>query len=157
TVNASHTVLTDALDAAGVYVGMTRGRETNTLHVVATDLDDAKQQFVEALVRDRADRGLEESTERAREAVVGLVANGPMSIVNAERDRLIERIARADAERERWVSASATLRDQSERHKAEYEPQREIAEVANAKVAALLANVVESLAQEATTDGAEFL
>ena len=157
TVNASHTVLTDALDAAGVYVGMTRGRETNTLHVVATDLDDAKQQFVDALARDRADRGLEEATERARAAVVDLVADGPLSIVSAERDRIVERIAKADAERERWVSAAAGLRDQSERHKTEYEPQRELAEAADVKVAALLADVTESLAQEAATDGSEFL
>ncbi|WP_449281851.1 MobF family relaxase [Leucobacter sp.] len=157
TVNASHMVLTEGLDAAGVYVGMTRGRATNTLHVVAADLDDAKQQFVEALDRDRADRGLEEATERAREAVVGLVANGPMSIVDAERDRVVERIAKADAERAHWVSAAATLRDQSERHKAEYEPPRELAAAADAKVAALLPGVVESLAQEAATGGAEFL
>jgi hypothetical protein len=157
TVDASHIVLTDALDAAGVYVGLTRGREANTLHVVATDLDYAKQQFVEALVRDRADRGLEEATERARAAVVDLVADGPLSIVSAERDRIVERIAKADAERERWVSAAAGLRDQSERHKAEYEPQRELAEAADVKVAALLADVTESLAQEAATDGSEFL
>lgn len=157
TVNASHTVLSDGLDAAGVYVGMTRGRETNTLHVVATDLDDAKQQFVEALTRDRADRGLEDATERAGQAVADLVADRPMSIVSAERDRIVERIAQADAEREHWVSAAARLHEQSERHKAEYEPQRELAEAAGAKVAALLANVVESLAQEAATDGAEFL
>lgn len=63
--------MTDALDAAGVYVGMTRGRETNRLHVVASDLADAKQQFVDALPGDRADRGLEDATERAREAVAG--------------------------------------------------------------------------------------
>lgn len=157
TVNASHTVLSDGLDAAGVYVGMTRGRETNTLHVVATDLDDAKQQFVDALARDRTDRGLDDATERAREAVADLVADGPVSIVSAERDRIIERIAKADAEREHWVSAAATLRNQSERHKAEYQPLRELAEAADAKVAALLANVTESLAQEAATDGSEFL
>lgn len=157
TVNASHTVLSDALDAAGVYVGMTRGRETNILHVVATDLDDAKQQFVNALARDRADRGLEDAAERARGAVADLVVDGPVSIVSAERDRIAKRIAKAEAEREHWVSAAATLRDQSERHKAEYEPQRELAAAADARVAALLANVVESLAQEATTDGAEFL
>lgn len=157
TVNTSHTVLTDGLDAPGVYVGMTRGRETNTLHVVATDLGDAKQQFVDALARDRADRGLEDATERACEAVADLVADGPMSIVNAERDRVVERIAQADAEREHWVSAASKLRDQSERHKVEYEPQRELADAADAKVAALLANAVESLVQEATTDGAEFL
>lgn len=157
TVNASHTVLSDALDAAGVYVGMTRGRETNILHVVATDLDDAKQQFVDALARNRADRGLEDATERARESVAGLVADGPVSVVKAERERIVERIAKAEAERERWVSAAARLQDQSERHKAEYEPQRELAEAAEAKVAALLANTVESLTQEAATDGSEFL
>ena len=157
TVDASHTVLTDARDAAGVYVGLTRGREANTLHVVATDLDYAKQQFVEALVRDRADRGLEEATEHARAAVVDLVADGPLSIVSAERDRIVERIAKADAEGERWVSAAAGLRDQSERHKTEYELQRELAEAADVKVAALLADVTESLAQEAATDGSEFL
>ena len=49
------------------------------------------------------------------------------------------------------------MRDQSERHKAEDEPQRERAAAADAKVAALLADVVESLALEATTDGADLL
>ncbi|MFE2771942.1 MobF family relaxase [Microbacterium resistens] len=157
TVNAAHTLLSDALDAAGVYVGMTRGRGTNKLHIVASDLADAKQQFVDALARDRADRGLEDATERAREAVADLVADGPMSIVSAERDRILERIAKADAERERWLSAAARLHDQSQRHKAEYEPQRELAEAADAKAAAVLANVVESLTREAVADGATFL
>ena len=157
TVNAAHTLLSDALDAAGVYVGMTRGRETNRLHIVASDLADAKQQFVDALARDRADRGLEDATERARAAVVDLVADGPMSIVSAERDRIVERIVKADAERENWVSAAARLRDQSERHKAEYEPQCELAEAADAKAAAVLTDVVESLTQVAVADGAAFL
>lgn len=157
TVNVAHTLLSDAIDAAGVYVGMTRGRETNKLHIVASDLADAKQQFVDALARDRADRGLEDATERAREAVADLVADGPMSIVGAERDRVVERISKADAEREHWVSAAAKLHDQSQRHKAEYEPQRELAEAADAKAAAVLADVVESLTQEAVADGATFL
>src|SRR5699024_9081483 len=33
TVDASHTVLSEATSAAGVYVGMTRGRQTNRLHI----------------------------------------------------------------------------------------------------------------------------
>ncbi|PMC01859.1 TrwC relaxase [Microbacterium sp. UMB0228] len=157
TVNAAHTLLSDTADAAGVYVGMTRGRNTNRLHIVASDLADAKQQFVDALARDRADRGLDDATERAREAVADLIADGPMSIVSAERNRIIERIAKADAEREHWVSAAARLHDQSERHKAEFEPQRELAEAADAKAAAVLADVVESLTQEAVADGAALL
>src|SRR5690606_8051870 len=38
TVPGPHTVLSDALDASGVYVGMTRGQETNRLHIVSADL-----------------------------------------------------------------------------------------------------------------------
>ena len=56
TVPESHTILTGVLDASGVYVGMTRARDTNHLHLVAADLDDAREQFVLALARDRADR-----------------------------------------------------------------------------------------------------
>lgn len=157
TVNAAHTLLSDTADAAGVYVGMTRGRDTNRLHIVASDLADAKQQFVDALARDRADRGLEDATERAREAVTDLIADGPMSIVSAERDRIVERIAKADAEREHWLSAAGRLHEQSQRHKAEYEPLRELAEAADAKAAAVLADVVESLTREAVADGVAFL
>lgn len=72
TMGESHTVLGDAMDAASVYVGMTRGRNSNRLHVVAADLDDAREQFVLALERDRADRGLANATAAARESVRGL-------------------------------------------------------------------------------------
>lgn len=75
TMRESHTILGDALDAASVYVGMTRGRNSNRLHVVAVDLDDAQEQFVLATERDRADRGLAKATAFAQESVRGL-ANG---------------------------------------------------------------------------------
>ena len=88
TTSESHTVLSDALDAAGVYVGMTRGRTSNQLHIVAADLDDAREQFDLALERDRADRGLAAATRAAREAIAGLAAHGPVERVNAERARL---------------------------------------------------------------------
>ncbi|SCQ73186.1 Hypothetical protein PFR_JS17-2_2183 [Propionibacterium freudenreichii] len=65
TAPESHTILSDALSAAGVYVGLTRGRETNRLHVVAADLGDAREQFTASLERDRAERGLVEATQRA--------------------------------------------------------------------------------------------
>lgn len=42
TVNASHTVLTNAPDAASIYGGVIRDREAR-LHAVTTDFDDAKQ------------------------------------------------------------------------------------------------------------------
>lgn len=42
--DTAHTLLSDALAAAGIYAGVTRGRERNKLDIVATDIDDAKQQ-----------------------------------------------------------------------------------------------------------------
>src|SRR5699024_7489964 len=60
TVDASHTVLSEATSAAGVYVGMTRGRQTNRLHIVAGNMADARAQFIEAMERDPADRGLDQ-------------------------------------------------------------------------------------------------
>lgn len=51
--------------AGGLYVAATRGRFENTLHVVAGDLDDARDQLVAALQRDRADRGLDAARRRA--------------------------------------------------------------------------------------------
>ena len=59
TVDSAHTLLTPGVDAAGVYVPMTRGREANTLHVVAVDQADARAQFVEAMTRESGDRGLD--------------------------------------------------------------------------------------------------
>lgn len=132
-------------------------RELNTLHILATDLDEAKQQFVGAHVRDRADRGLEHVAERAHAEIAGIVADGPVSIVNAERDRIVERVTRADAERRYWVSAVEKLRDQSARHKAEYALQYEKVETAEANLTVVLRGVVESLSEEAAIDGAAFL
>jgi hypothetical protein len=51
---------------------MTRGRNLNRLHLVAGDLDDAREQFVRALERDRADRGLVVATAAAQESLRGL-------------------------------------------------------------------------------------
>jgi len=107
TVHASHTVLSDALAAAGVYVGMTRGQEANRLYIVTADLDDAREQFTAALERDRADRGLTAATQAAREAVAGLAADGPVKLLTAERARLAQRIEHAATEdmvRRRWGS-----------------------------------------------------
>lgn len=62
------------MGAAGVYVGMTRGRSINRVHLVAVDAGDACAQFVVAMDRDRADRGLARAVTNARESVWGLAA-----------------------------------------------------------------------------------
>jgi len=111
TVPGSHTVLSDALDAAGVYVGMTRGQETNRLHIVAADVDDAREQFTAALERDRADRGLVAATQTAREAVAGLAADGPVRLVNAAKARLRGQIRIADHYAAASTGAQAALHE----------------------------------------------
>src|SRR5690606_19928174 len=107
TVTGSHTILTDATSAAGVYVGMTRGREQNLLHVVAENQDDARAQFVEATARDRADRGFTDAIERAAEAVRGLVDEGPVRLVQTERARLVQLIECAEQHAALFENAAA--------------------------------------------------
>ncbi|MGK0742016.1 MobF family relaxase [Leucobacter sp. Z1108] len=111
TTDRSHTILTEATSAASVYVGMTRGRESNLLHIVADDLVDAREQFVAAMQRDRADRGLADATQRAAEEVAGLIADGPVKLVNNEITALMKKAATAEAQAERWQQVSTALAD----------------------------------------------
>jgi hypothetical protein len=57
--------LTDLTDAAALYVGMTRGRRSNTVHIVARTHDQAREQWVAASGRDRADLGVDQGRAAA--------------------------------------------------------------------------------------------
>ncbi|HEY5224889.1 MAG TPA: MobF family relaxase [Microbacteriaceae bacterium] len=157
TVAESHTVLSDALDAAGVYVGMTRGQQANRLHIVAGDLDDAREQFVAALDRDRADRGLAEGTRAAHDAVHGLVADGPVRLVNQERARLAQQIEHADQQAEKREQAMAALDRQCDAHRTERERQEEAVAAAEARAAQVRAEVAGPLIEQATAHGATYI
>lgn len=126
TVTGSHTILTDATSAAGVYVGMTRGREQNLLHVVAESQERAREQFVAAMERDRADRGLTDATERAAEAVRGLVDEGPVRLVQTERARLTQLIERAEQQAVLFEDAAARFAAQKQAHHVEAEEHAEL-------------------------------
>ena len=69
TVDAAHVLIGDKSGAASAYVAMTRGREHNTAHLVAEDLDDARRQWVEVFGRDRADLGPARARARALEDI----------------------------------------------------------------------------------------
>ncbi|WP_307812339.1 MobF family relaxase [Lacisediminihabitans changchengi] len=152
TVPASHTVLSDSLDASGVYVGMTRGQDTNRLHVVAADVDDAREQFVLALERERADRGLVTATQAARQAVAGLTTDGPVRLVNAERVGLAEQIDRAERITARWKQVAATLSRQSKEQRAEVEQRQATVTAAETTVTQARAEVADPLIEQATAD-----
>ncbi|WP_081998435.1 MobF family relaxase [Sinomonas humi] len=109
TVTASHTLLTDQTSAAAVYVGMTRGRQTNVLHVIADSPADAREQFVAAMERDRADRGLAVATACAGQVVRGLADDGPARRVRDEIAALIARAEAAERRAARWGRVAELL------------------------------------------------
>ena len=57
TTRTAHLALGEHTGAASAYVAMTRGRETNTAHLVAEDLEDARGQWTLTFARDRTDLG----------------------------------------------------------------------------------------------------
>ncbi len=157
TVPASHTVLGEQMSGAAVYVGMTRGRETNTLHVVAEDIADARAQFIEAMERDRADRGLADATERAAEAVRGLVADGPVTLVNDEVARLLRDAERAERTAAMWEQIAERLDQQQTTHQAEDEQRTEAIRAAETRTAQARFEVVAELMSQAVEGGEMYL
>ena len=153
TAPESHTILSDALDAAGVYVGLTRGREANRLHIVAADLGDARGQFTAALDRDRADRGLTEATRRAQAAVSGLTDDGPVREVNAERARLVKRIERAERLAAKWEREVAAFAKLSNQHESEAAEQQTIVAAGEMEAQRVREEVVAPLITQATANG----
>ncbi len=57
TVDRAHFVVSEQTGAASAYVAMTRGRHTNTAHLVAETIEEAREQWVNVFSRDRADLG----------------------------------------------------------------------------------------------------
>jgi conjugative relaxase-like TrwC/TraI family protein len=69
TAATAHLAVGEHTGAASAYVGMTRGRNANTAHLVADSVEEAKEQWVAVFVRDRADLGPAHAAElAAREA-----------------------------------------------------------------------------------------
>ncbi len=71
TVDQAHLVIGEATGAAAAYVGMTRGRNRNTAHLVAETLDQARAQWLDVFSRDRADLGPGRAAQDAAEDIEG--------------------------------------------------------------------------------------
>ena len=157
TVDASHTMLTEATSAAGVYVGMTRGRATNQLHVVAENIADGRARFIEAMERDLADRGLDHATAQAVESVRGLVSDGPVRLVTDELARLDREAVRAERAAERWEQIAARLDTQRAAHRAEDDESAAALHKVEDEAARVRAEVAGPLTVLAENDGAAYL
>ncbi|MGO3234289.1 MAG: MobF family relaxase [Microbacterium sp.] len=153
TVTDSHTVLDEAISAAGLYVGLTRGTHDNTLHVIAANEAEAREQFVQAMTRDRADRGLDHATTEAHDAARGLISDGPVAFVNAERQRLAEAIAHAETQATRWEQAEVAITELRETHEAELEEHKTVVTAAEQYAQRVREEITAPLVAEALTDG----
>jgi len=156
TVPASHTLLTDSTSAASVYVGMTRGRESNLLHIVAENLGDARAQFVAAMERDRADRGLADATQRAAEEVTGLIKHGPVKFVSDEIAALMQQAATAEVQAERWQQVSSALADLNQRETVIREAARVAEQTARHRAEQVRVEVTAPIVSAARTALAEW-
>jgi exodeoxyribonuclease V alpha subunit len=86
-VTAAHLVVGEHTGAASAYVGMTRGREANTAHLVAADADEAREQWVAVFARDRADLGPAHAAEQAAVEAARYSAPRPLEQVVADLHR----------------------------------------------------------------------
>lgn len=153
TVTDSHTVLDEAISAAGLYVGLPRGTNDNTLHVIAETEAEAREQFVTAMSRDRADRGLDKATTAAGDSTRGLVAEGPVAFVNTERQRLTAAIAHAEIQAARWEQTAAAISALRHAHANEREQHHAVAAAAEVHAQEVRSEVVSPLVNAAMTDG----
>ena len=69
TIQRAHVLIGEHTGAAAAYVAMTRGRYSNTAHLVADSIADARQQWVDAFSRDRADLGPAHARRQAIEVI----------------------------------------------------------------------------------------
>jgi exodeoxyribonuclease V alpha subunit len=89
TVDRAAMLLTGRGDGAGAYVGLTRGKFSNTLHVVAPSLAEAREIWVETTLRERQDTGLAQAAQAAKVESSAYAQRPPL----AQRlDKLMERL-----------------------------------------------------------------
>jgi exodeoxyribonuclease V alpha subunit len=78
TTHTGHLLLGEHTTAAAAYVAMTRGRTDNVAHLVAEDLDDARQLWAETFGRDRADLGPTHAAMRAAQDLERYAPHRPL-------------------------------------------------------------------------------
>ena len=145
TVDTAHTVLSDELTASGAYVGLTRGRHSNVLHVVGYDYADAREQFVEAFNRDDADLGLEAAKEQVQRDIQGLDISDDRARITEETRRLRDEATQHEHEAER----ASEQADIIEHRIAEYTDRAEPVTTAHEAAAREAGHRVEAAKQQA--------
>jgi exodeoxyribonuclease V alpha subunit len=81
TVAHAHLLVGENTGAAGAYVAMTRGRESNIAHLVAGDVVDARAQWISTFSRDRADLGPAHAARLAASEAATYATGRPLEAV----------------------------------------------------------------------------
>ena len=84
TATTAHAAIGTHSSAASTYVAMTRGRETNVAHLVADNVDDARDQWIAAFASDRADLGPTHAAELAELEATRYAEHRPLAVALAE-------------------------------------------------------------------------
>ena len=122
TVTVAHLVVGEHTGAASAYVGMTRGRATNTAHLVATNFDDAREHWIAVFGRDGADLGPTHAAALAAREAARYAAPRPLEEVFAElqqawsaEQRCLDRLAILQPMRDGLRQLSALPPDSADR------------------------------------------
>jgi exodeoxyribonuclease V alpha subunit len=103
TTHTGHLVLDEHTSAAAAYVGLTRGRTANTVHIVTGDaadpLGDARAQWIDAAGRGRPDLGIAAARAQAERAAAQYAPSTPAR-VDADDARLAQVL---DQLRDAWT------------------------------------------------------
>ncbi len=94
TTHTGHLLLGEHTSAAAAYVAMTRGRENNMAHLVAENLDEARQLWVETFSRDRADLGPAHAAQRAAEDLERYAPHRPLQAATGRPPRRLDQTTR---------------------------------------------------------------
>ncbi len=110
TAHAGHLVLDEHTSAAAAYVGMTRGRAANTVHLVAENLGDARTQWIDVAGRGRPDLGIAAARAQAERAASQYAASTPPRVtVDARLAQVLDQLRRAWTEQARAGEQLARL------------------------------------------------
>lgn len=102
-VDYAHGIVDDSTSAQSLYVAATRGREHNAMHVVAEDVDGAREMFVDAIGRESGDRGTAAAADVARRDLSGLDLAAAPSVDDAVRaERMAAEQRRYEAQAREW-------------------------------------------------------
>lgn len=109
TVENSHVLINeDEMNGSALYVGLTRGRAHNQVHIVSSSPEEAVIMLTDIMHKDGADKGVDKASKDALNRLETYNTNGPALITrNQLRDLTLKRNRLADALLARAATMSA--------------------------------------------------